>query len=254
MACAGRTTRHVAVAQSGDGPPVGAILDGDPVGLKPNFHRVDPVAFLDAQFLDAGHMCLAAGKGRDDRQNGVFVDHAGGTFGGHFDAFQIGREPRTQVRHGFTALFAFVFIGQVRPHLAQRCEQPCPRRVQANVGDQHIRAGHDQRRTDREGRRRRIARHVDVLGLQFRLTGQGDHAALVGDLGGDLGAKACQHPFGVVAGRLGFDHHGFARGVQPGQQHRRFHLRRGHRHDVAHWHRLGRAHDGHGQTPARAAH
>ena len=93
-----------------------------------------------------------------------------------------------------------------------------------------------------------------MLRLQLGLAGQGDDAALVGLFNRDLGAKARQHPLGMVAGGLGLDHHGFAGGIQPGQQHCGFDLRRRHRHGVAHWHRLGRADQRHRQAAPGAAH
>ena len=69
-------------------------------------------------------------------------------------------------------------------------------------------------------------------------------------LGRDLAPKPAEHPLGVVAGRLLLDHHRLAGRVQPGEQHRRLHLRRGHRRRVLHRHRVRRAGQRDRQPPA----
>mmetsp|Transcript_23422 Transcript_23422/g.41089 ORF Transcript_23422/g.41089 Transcript_23422/m.41089 type:complete len:274 (-) Transcript_23422:2081-2902(-) len=254
MAGTGHTTRHIAVPKPSNAPPVGAILDCNACRAQPHGHRIDPVAFLDAQFFDAGHMGYALGKGCHHRQHRIFVDHAGGAVGGHFDPVQVGREPRTQVGDWLAPLGPFVLIGQVCAHLAKRLIKACARRVEANGRHQHVRAGHNQRGTDREGGRGRIARHVDMLGRQFWLTFEGDDPALIGDFGADLGAKARQHPLGMVTSGLGLNHDGFSGGVEACEQDGGLYLSRRNRHRVIHGHRVCGPHQRHGQTPARTAH
>ena len=254
MAFTGRATRHVAMAQPVHDPPVFALVHRDPVQAQPGGHGVDPVAFLDAQFPDALHHRISLRKSRHHRQDRILVDHARGARRVHLDTRQIGRKPGAQIGHRLAALFAFVFIGQVRAHFTQRGEQPGTGGVQPDIGHQNVRTGRDDRGAYRKRRRRGIARHGDGLRLQLGLTRQRDHPARIGIFGGDPRAKAPQHPLGMVARGLFFDHHGLSRRVQPRQQHRRFHLRRRHRHFIAHRHRIGRAHDGHRQPPARPAH
>ena len=82
-----------------------------------------------------------------------------------------------------------------------------------------------------------------VLAGQFRLTGEGDRFPAIRCIRNiHFGAEMGEHPFGMVAGGLGLDNGGPARRVQPRQQDRRFHLRRGHRQLV-----------GDGDGPCRAA-
>ena len=58
----------------------------------------------------------------------------------------------------------------------------------------------------------------------------------------------------MIARRFGLDHHRLARRVQPGQKNGRFHLRRWHRHPVAHRQGLACTDQRHRQPPARAPH
>ena len=92
-----------------------------------------------------------------------------------------------------------------------------------------------------------------MLGLKLGLARQGDDPAFIRLLDRNLGAEPCKHPLGVVTGGLCLDHDGLARSVQPGQKHGGFHLRRRHRHRVAHRKRVPRTDERHGQTPAAAS-
>ena len=138
LAGAGRATRDVAVSQPVHGPPIGAFVNVDTVGAQPLGHGVDPVAFLDTKLFHAPHHRLPLGKGGDNGQDRIFVDHRRGTRRRHVDAFHPRREFRPQIRHGFTAFNPFIFIGQVRPHFAQGGKQPCPRRIQPDTGHQNV--------------------------------------------------------------------------------------------------------------------
>ena len=73
-------------------------------------------------------------------------------------------------------------------------------------------------------------------------------------LGFDRRAEMAQHALGVVAGRLGLDHRGRPRGVEPGEQHRGFDLRRGHRKAIFDRHRVDGTGDGERQAAAFARH
>ncbi len=245
--------RHIAKAPPLDDPPILALVHRHASRAQPLSHGINPVGFLDPQLLDAPHLGLALGEGSDDRQDGIFVDHARRPLGRHRDPLQIGRVTRPQIGHRLAAFFAQVLIGQIRPHLAQRGEQARARGVEAYIRHQNVRPFGDDRRTNRESRRRRIARHDDILRLELGLAGQGNHPPLRRLLNRDLRAKAHEHPLGMVARRFLLDHHRLARRIQPRQQHRRFHLRRRHRHRVGYRHRIFRPNNGHRQAPARPA-
>ena len=227
------------------------FLDPHAAGFQAARHRVDPVGFLDAQFLDAPHHRLAFGKGRDNRQNGIFVDHRRCALGRHLDSGHRA-EAHAQVGHRFAAFFARIFKDDVRAHLCQRQVQAVARQVLADAGHEDVRAFDDQRGADRKGGRRRIARHGDGLRAQFGLAGQGDDIAIPRFFHMYLRAKTDQHALGMVAGGLAFDHHGFARRVQASQQHGGFHLGRGDGGGIAHRHRACRPHHRHRQPPAAA--
>ena len=65
----------------------------------------------------------------------------------------------------------------------------------------------------------------------------------------DLCAEMRQQPLGVVAARLVLDHGGGARRRQPGEQHRRLDLGRGHRRTVDDRHRIARTFNVSGKRP-----
>ena len=92
-----------------------------------------------------------------------------------------------------------------------------------------------------------------MLRLQLGLSGQGNHLALSRHLHLNLRPKPRQHPFGMITGRLAFDHHSLAGGIQPGEQYGRFHLGRGHRHHIADGNRISGPDDGHRQAAALTA-
>ena len=92
-----------------------------------------------------------------------------------------------------------------------------------------------------------------LCGRQFGLAGQADHPHPVLDRHLHLGAETRQHPLGMVPRRFRLAHHGLARRVQPGQQHRRLHLGRGHGQCVVHRDRILRPHQRQRQPPALAS-
>ena len=126
------------------------------------------------------------------------------------------------------ALLALVGDGQVRAHLAQGLEQAGAQRIEQHALDRHLRARGDQRRDQREGGRRRIARHADRArrsGVWPPARRMWRPSARVLDL--DLGAEG--RSMRSVWSRVGSGSITSVTpvGVQPGQQHRRLHLRRG---------------------------
>ena len=127
-------------------------------------------------------------------------------------------------------------------HLAQRRQQSGAQRIGHHRFENQIGAGHDQSRHQRKRRRGRIGRHHDIGRLELGLALQRDAAAVLAmRLAGQLGAEMFQQPFGVVAGRLRFDHRGLARRGEARQQHRRLELRRRHRRFVDDRDRIGGA-------------
>ena len=251
MCGAGGPARHAARPHAMDNQRVLVFLDPYAAGLKPARHGVDAVGFLDAQFLDAPHHRRAFGKGRDDGQDRVFIDHRRRTIRRHIDAFHRA-EAHAQVGHGFAALFARVLEHDVRAHVHQRQVQAVARQVLADAGHENVGAFDDQCCADRKGGRGRIARHGDGLRAQLWLAGQGDDIALGRLFHMNRRAEAHEHPLGMIARRFAFDHHGLARRVQPGQQHGGFHLGAGHGRGIAHRNRICGPHHRHRQPPAAA--
>ena len=154
-----------------------------------------------------------------------------------------------QVRHRLAALVANGEQFDVAAHRLKQLDDAGARFIDADAGDRHVRPRHDQRRDQRERRRRRVARHKNMLGPQLRLAANRYDARAFGILlDGQVRAEAAQHPLAMVAGRFRLDHAGDARGVEPGEQHRRFHLRRGHRQAI--FDRHGGHEPAHGQRQA----
>jgi hypothetical protein len=91
-------------------------------------------------------------------------------------------------------------------HLAQHLVEPGAGRVEADVLDHEVAAGHDQRGDGEERGRRGIAGHLDRLRAQVGLAAYADHALAVRLLDPQLGAEALEHALGVVACRNRLDH------------------------------------------------
>jgi hypothetical protein len=90
-------------------------------------------------------------------------------------------------------------------------------------------------------------RHVDAAALELGVALDGDGARCAALGNGHLGPEMAQHALGVVAGGLRLDDRGRARCMQPGQQHRRLDLGRGHRGGIFDGEKVGCAADGQGQ-------
>src|SRR6516162_9823291 len=172
----------------------------------------------------------ACGRDGEDR---VFVDHPWRPLRRDLRAFELSG-PDAEVGDRFAALVALIEEGDVRAHLAQAVEKPGPRRVYADAFDRQVRSRDNQRRDKRERRRGRITRHGDRRRGEFAETlyASSPPAAILG-LARDRGAEVPQHALGVVARRLGLDDRGGPRGVETGEQYRRFDLGRGHRKTIA---------------------
>ena len=154
-----------------------------------------------------------------------------------------------KIGHRLTTNLPLILKPDIAAHVLQHLEQPGTRGVEADPANDDIRSRYDERGNDGKCRRRRIARHDDVLRLQAHLARDGNDArAVCLAFHRNVRAKALQHPFAMITRRHGFDHAGDARYVQAGQQHRRFHLGGGNGqaifdrhggHDAAHHGRQG---------------
>ena len=156
-----------------------------------------------------------------------------------------------QIRHRLATDDARVQLGDIGTHHLQRCDDACPGRVHADIGDGHVRVRHDRACDQPEGGRRGITRHDDILRFQLGLPPNRDDPALRRGSDGQIRAEARQHPLAMVAGRDRLDHGGFTRRVQARQQDRRLHLRRGDGQGVADRNRRADAPDHQGQAAAR---
>ena len=113
----------------------------------------------------------------------------------------------------------------VSPHGAQDIQHTDARGVDANMGQQQVRARCDARRDEKERRGRDIRRHVYVGCQQATATREADNTLLTAH----GVAKPLQHTLGMIARRGGLGHRGGTLGVQAGKQHTGLDLRTGHR-------------------------
>ena len=120
--------------------------------------RGEPVRFLDPQLVQAAHAGRPFGEGGGDGENRVLVDHRRRAVRRHVDACEPARAD-AQIGDGLAALVALVEALDLGAHLEEGGEEPGPQRVHHHALDDHLRAGHDQRRDEREGRRGRVRRH-----------------------------------------------------------------------------------------------
>ena len=88
----------------------------------------EAVALLDAQLGEAAHHRAARGEGRRDREDRIFVDHAGRALGRHLDASEAARADH-EVGDRLAALDALVGEGDVGAHLGERVVEARPQRI-----------------------------------------------------------------------------------------------------------------------------
>ncbi len=87
--------------------------------------------------------------------------------------------PHAQIGDFLAAIVARLNCFDIRAHFLERLEQPGAQRVRHHAFQHEVRARHDQRRHQRKCRRRRIGRHDNRRGLEFRLAMQHDAAAMI---------------------------------------------------------------------------
>ena len=157
---------------------------------------------------------------------------------------------RDEIADRLSAFDPPVLDPQIRPHLGERRQQPGAERVQANGGQGHGRARHEQGGDDRECGGGRVGGHRHVPGQQLGLATQQDHAPGALLLDAHLRAEMTQHVLAMVPGRLRFLDPRDAARVQPRQQERRLYLRGRDRQAVVERQRLARALHGQRQSPS----
>ena len=127
-------------------------------------------------------------------------------------------------------------------HLAQHVEQPGAGGVEADVLDHEVaaRARSARRRRRRRPTRDRPAPRSPAGAARPRRAG-GSCGPRRSSSTSSSAPNPREHPLGVVARRHRLDHRGDARRVEPGEQHRALHLRRGDRQAVGDRHRRASA-------------
>ena len=213
-------------AGAADDQVVTVDLGRDSVYAQHGRRAGEAVGFLDPQLTEAAHAGVAFRESGGDRKDRIFVDHGRCAHRRHLDAAQCTRT-HAQVGDLLAALGAALQHLDRRAHLGERREQPGTERVHHDAREDHLRARHDQCSDQRKCRGGWIGRHPHRRWRQFRLALERDAtAAFAMRLGAHLRAEVNEHALGVVAGRLGLDHHCLAGRIETGEQHRGFDLRR----------------------------
>ncbi len=221
--------------------------------LEPLGHGGETITLLDAQLTQAPHAGGALGVSGGDRQDRIFVDHRRRALGGDVHALQR-TMAQHEIGHRFAGLVARIAEGEVGAHLLERLVEPGAQRIDADGGQNHLGAGHQQGGHGREGGRGRIGRHDDVLALELGLALEADGAAAIGQqLDLHTRTEAGQHALGMVPRRRLLDHGDGAGRVEAGQQDGGFDLGRGDRQLIGDRQRIAGADHGHRQTAARTA-
>ncbi len=211
-----------------DNKAFGLFLNLNTASAQASRHKGYTVAFLHAHFANAAHHRLPLGKRRRRRKNRIFVDHGCRTHFRYHNTFQL-RITGRHIAHLFATCHTAVRDRDVGSHIDPSIKQGGPKRVQHHAFDRHVRARHNQCCRQREGRRRRIARHRNLGAIKGLTAFQRNHPAFAHFLHIDLGPEGGQHALGMVPALFGFDDASRALGIQTGQQNGRLHLRRGHR-------------------------
>ena len=86
------------MAAAFDDQVIARDLDLDAIDAQHGGGGVQPVGFLDAQFLQAAHHGDAFREGCGHREHEIFVDHGRRALGRHLDATQL-RGPDPHLRH-----------------------------------------------------------------------------------------------------------------------------------------------------------
>ena len=135
---------------------------------------------------------------------------------------------RGDVADLFAAGLTAVRDRQVRTHFDPGVEQAGAKGIQHHALNRHLRLRRDQPGGQWKGGRGRVARHGHASSSQALPALQRHAPAIARGLHAHLGAEGAQHPLGVVAALLRFQHRGDAVRIQPGQQDGRLDLGRGH--------------------------
>jgi hypothetical protein len=185
----------------------------------------DAVGLLDAQFGGVLHEQALFAAGAEHGQHGNFVDQGGGPFAFDRSAFQVGAA-HEQVAHGLAVPHGDVEDFHLDAHGDEEVDERGAGRVQAHAVEDQVRAGHDRRGHQEEGRGAQVAGHGEFARLQPRAAVDADPAGAASR----LRRRTRAADFGVVARGRGFAHRGDALGVQAGEQDAALHLGAGHGH------------------------
>ena len=139
-----------------------------PAPVQRGGHRGEAVAFLDAQLVEAAGDGAALRQRGGDEQHRELVDHARGEGGVDLDAGER-RVAHAQVGDRLAADFARGSSSSMLPPIWRSTSiEPGAGRVEADVLDHEVAAGHDQRGDGEERGRGGIAGHLDGLRLAGR--------------------------------------------------------------------------------------
>ena len=212
-----------------DGEPVGADLELHSVRGKSRCDRLEPVAFLDAQFAETFHARRSSAKEAATARTGYSSIMEAAREAGTRTPVS-GLERTVMSPTSSPPMRAPVADLEIGAHFEQRFDEPGARRIEHHAGDRRSReSGVDERGDDRKRRRARIGRNGDGLGLELAAAGQRDMARRSMLLDLDLRAEGLEHAFGVIARGRRLDDGGAPGDVEAGEQHRRLHLRGGDR-------------------------
>jgi hypothetical protein len=212
-----------------DDQHVFALLDPHAAGLRPPGHGVDPVAFLDPQLLDAAHHRRPSAKAATTDRIGYSSIMLAARSGGTSMPFRSG-ENRTRRSATGSPPSSRGFSKSIGAHLDQRQVKPVAGQVQRHPRHPDVRSLDDQRRR-RPGRRPRTDRAAPPPSAAAIRAGR--PGVMTWPSGKSSTVRSAPKPTSMRSewSRVGslLDHHRLARRVQPGQQHRGFHLRAGDR-------------------------
>ncbi len=179
--------------------------------------RGEPVALLHPQLRDGTELGDPLGERGRDGEGGHLVDEA-------LRDRDLGPVERRGLHGELPDRLAEPLLtdgdADVRPHAAQRVDEPEPGRVQPDVLDDELGAGRDGGGDDEERGGRDVAGHDELE--------RGEPAALHPDGGGTVaghgGAERGEEPLAVIAARGRLDDLGDPVGLEAGEQQRGLHL------------------------------
>src|SRR5881396_2045812 len=203
-----------------DAQAVRPFLDRGAQATQLGRHGGNSVTLLHAQFFCAADDGLTLGASRRHAEDWKLVDRPGNARGPDRHPTQV-RRADTQVRDRLPGLHAGIQKLDAHAHLLQDFEDACPCGIDAHSRDRHVRLGNQRGGHQKEGGRRKIARHGDVFGCERTLTGEAHCEAVPRHRDTEVVEQALR----VVARQRRFGHARGPLGKEAGQQDGRLHLR-----------------------------